>query len=61
MCMCLCLSASYVLRMALFVSLGECKGFPPFAPCQLAASVLTVLPGLFVLNSYGFVVTKNIT
>lgn len=60
-CVCLCLPASSVLWMALFVSLGVCKGFSPFAPCQLAASVLTVLAGLFILNSYGFVVTKNIT
>lgn len=40
-----------------FFSLGVCRGFSPFAPCQLASSVLTVLPGLLILNSYGFVVT----
>lgn len=61
MCMCLCLSASSVLQMALFVSLGVYRGFSPFAPFQLVSSVLTVLAGLLILNSYGFVVTKNIT
>ena len=59
-CVCVCL-LPMCYEWLFFVSLGLCKGFSPFAPCQLAASVLTVLAVLFILNSYGFVVTKNIT